>query len=323
MDRSFKVPKLTIAHLPTPLEHLPRLSKSLGGPQIWIKRDDQTGLAFGGNKTRKLEFLLADAKKKGSELLLTRGAGQSNHCRQTAAGAARSGINCKLILTGSSPSGVTGNLLLDSLFGAEVVWAEGDDPDGKLRSEYKAAEDAGLNPYLIPYGGSNELGVYAYVAAMEELSEQSENFDRIIFATSSGGTQAGLVLGAQIVGFEGRIQGISVDEPAPVLCERVRQLIVDTAAWLDHVIEISDSDLLVEDDFIGEGYAILSDVERNAITSFAREEGILLDPVYTGRAAGGMMELIRRGEISKDERVLFWHTGGTPAIFVYGEELLE
>jgi D-cysteine desulfhydrase family pyridoxal phosphate-dependent enzyme len=323
MILSFKVPKIKIAHLPTPIEHLPRLSRSLGGPQIWIKRDDQTGLALGGNKTRKLEYLLADAKNKGRELLLTRGAGQSNHCRQTAAAAARSGFKCKLILKGSSPLNVTGNLLLDDLFGAEVVWAGADDPEDKLQSEFKSAEDAGLKPYLIPYGGSNELGVYAYAAAMEELSDQDTNFDRIVFASSSGGTQAGLILGAHLVGFEGKILGISVDEPASALRERIGRLIMETAAWLNVGIEISDGDILVEDGFIGEGYAILSDVEREAITSFAQNEGILLDPVYTGRAAGAMMELIRRGEISKDERVLFWHTGGTPAIFVYGEELLE
>lgn len=322
MVLSFDVPRIKIAHLPTPVEHLPSLSKFLGGPQIWIKRDDQTGLAFGGNKTRKLEYLLADAKIRGSKLLLTRGAGQSNHCRQTAAAGARFGFQCKLILKGSPPGNVTGNLLLDGLFGAEVIWAEGDDPEDKLQSEFNAAEEAGLKPYLIPYGGSNELGVCAYAAAMKELSVQDINFDRIVFASSSGGTQAGLILGARNLGYEGKILGISVDEPASALRERIGSLLKKTAVWLNFGVEISDEDISIDDSYIGEGYAVLSDLERGAISTFAQKEGILLDPVYTGRAAGGMMELIHRGEISKDERVLFWHTGGTPAIFVYGEELL-
>ncbi|MEE9508836.1 MAG: D-cysteine desulfhydrase family protein [Anaerolineales bacterium] len=322
MTLAFNIPKINLAYLPTPIEHLPNLSEFLGGPEIWIKRDDQTGLALGGNKTRKLEYLLADAQKEGSELLLTRGAGQSNHCRQTAAAAARTGFNCKLILAGNPPEKVTGNLLLDDLFGAEVVWAREKDPEETLQSEFDAAGRAGLRPYLIPYGGSNELGVYAYASAMEELNNQDSSFDRIVFATSSGGTQAGLILGAHFVGFGGIVQGISVDVVATELQSRIASLVNTTAAWLKIEMDIKAADVLVEDGFVGEGYAVLDDLERDAIISFAHHEGILLDPVYTGRAAGGLMELIRRGEISKDEKVLFWHTGGTPAIFVYGEELL-
>jgi D-cysteine desulfhydrase len=209
------------------------------------------------------------------------------------------------------------------LFEAEVVWAGSDDPDMILEKVFKEEEEKGSKPYLIPYGGSNEYGVLAYAVAMEELLTQDPGFDRVVFATSSGGTQAGMILGARLMGFGGKIHGISVDEPAAVLRARVADLVNDTAGWLNETLEISEADVLVDDDFIGEGYGILGDLEREAIRTFANREGILLDPVYTGRAAGGMMELIRRGEISKDERVLFWHTGGTPAIFVYGEELLS
>lgn len=318
----YDIPRTNIAHLPTPIEPLPRLSQLLGGPELWIKRDDQTGLATGGNKTRKLEFFIADAMKDGCEMVLTRGAGQSNHCRQTAAAAARTGLKCKLILSGSPPPDASGNFLLDLLFGAQITWTEGEDPDKVLERELQAARNDGLKPYLIPYGGSNEVGVYAYVSAMDELASQGNEFNRIVFASSSGGTQAGMVLGAQLTGFRGEIVGISVDEHASVLRRRILDLITRTASWLGTDVEVEESHILVEDGFIGGGYAVLSDLERDAIKTFAQAEGILLDPVYTGRAAGGMIELIRTGKISPDERVLFWHTGGIPAIFSYGEDLL-
>jgi D-cysteine desulfhydrase len=227
-----------------------------------------------------------------------------------------------LVLSGNPPGDVVGNLLLDKLLDAEVVWTEGVDPDEILEKEFKSEEEKGSKPYLIPYGGSNEYGVLAYIEAMTELLTQDPGFDRIVFATSSGGTQAGMILGARLMGFGGKILGISVDEPATVLRARIADLVNNTSRWLNEEIEITEQDVLVEDGFIGEGYAILGDLEREAIRTFASREGILLDPVYTGRAAGGMMAHIRTGQIPKDERVLFWHTGGTPAIFVYGEELL-
>lgn len=322
MPESFDVPKINLAFLPTPLEALPTLSKVLGGPKLWIKRDDHTGLALGGNKVRKLEFLLADAREKEAELLVTRGAHQSNHCRQTAAAAAKSGFGCKLVLTGERPKDVTGNLLLDGLFGAETVWSGARDPEEVLAETFETADLQGLKPYLIPYGGSNKLGVYAYAKAMEELQLQDSSFDRIVFASSSGGTQAGLILGGYLSGFEGEILGISVDEKASDLQARIANLVNSTAQWLGVEYSIEPEMVRVEDGYLGEGYAKVSNLEREAIRDFAQHEGILLDPVYTGRAAGGLMSLIRRGEIQGDERVLFLHTGGTPAIFVYGEGLI-
>ncbi len=322
MSESIDVPKINLAFLPTPLEALHTLSRVLGGPELWIKRDDQTGLAFGGNKVRKLEFLLADARENEAELLITRGAYQSNHCRQTAAAAAKSGFGCKLVLSGGHPKDVTGNLLLDGLFGAEMVWSGERDPEEVLVETFETADLHGLKPYLIPYGGSNELGVYAYAKAMEELHLQDSSFDRIVFASSSGGTQAGLILGAHLTGFEGDILGISVDEKTSALQARIANLVNSTAQWLGVEFNIEPDAVSVDDGYLGEGYAKVSNLEREAIRDFAQQEGILLDPVYTGRAAGGLMSLIRRGEIEGDERVLFWHTGGTPALFVYGEGLI-
>ncbi len=322
MSESIDVPKINLAFLPTPLEALPTLSRVLGGPELWIKRDDQTGLAFGGNKVRKLEFLLADARENEAELLITRGAYQSNHCRQTAAAAAKSGFGCKLVLSGGHPKDVTGNLLLDGLFGAEMVWSGERDPEEVLVETFETADLHGLKPYLIPYGGSNELGAYAYAKAMEELHLQDSSFDRIVFASSSGGTQAGLILGAHLTGFEGEILGISVNEKASALQARIANLVNSTAQWLGVEFNIEPDAVSIDDGYLGEGYAKVSNLEREAIRDFAQQEGILLDPVYTGRAAGGLMSLIRRGEIEGDERVLFWHTGGTPALFVYGEGLI-
>ena len=312
---------LRFAHLQTPIEELPRLGKLLGISELLIKRDDQTGLAFGGNKTRKLEYLLGDDIARNARTLITRGATQSNHCRQTAAAAARHGFDCVLVLTGSVPDKLTGNVLLDHLLGVNLVWTEGSDPQTVLEEMYHKLEEDDADPYLIPYGGSNYLGVLAYVEAMKELLSQRSDLDRIVFASSSGGTQAGICLGAQFYGFKGRITGISVDPPASEAQANIAEIANITADWLESNIRILEKDIEVVDAFLGAGYGMVSDLERNAIQTFAKHEGILLDPVYTGRAAGGMLELIKQGEIRKDECVLFWHTGGTPALFAYSEEL--
>jgi D-cysteine desulfhydrase family pyridoxal phosphate-dependent enzyme len=317
------IEKTPLAHLPTALEPLPRLSSSLGGPEIWIKRDDQTGLAFGGNKTRKLEYLTADAMLRGARTLITRGALQSNHCRQTAAAAARLGFDCILVLKGSAPEQRQGNILLDDLLGAEFVWAEEGDPEVVLGETVEKAQKADRAPYLIPYGGSNPLGVYAYAEAMAELLRQDDAFDRILFASSSGGTQAGLLLGAKLHEYRGSITGISVDLSASELTNRVSRLIQEASEWLGREVAVIPKDISILDDFLGEGYGVVGSSERNAITQFAQLEGILLDPVYTGRAAGGMMELIRQGWIGSEERILFWHTGGTPALFAYADDLVK
>src|SRR5712664_2892166 len=208
------ISRLNFAHLPTPIETLPRLSEALGGAQLLIKRDDQTGLAFGGNKTRKLEFLVAEAHEQGAKTLISGGASQSNHCRQTAAAAARFGFECILVLTGDKAQRASGNLLLDQLFGAEIVYvADRKDRDSILQQTFERATNEGKKPYLVPYGGSNSTGALGDAFAMKELIDQNVSADWTVFATSSGGTHAGLLLGQRIFGFIGKILGISVDEP--------------------------------------------------------------------------------------------------------------
>ncbi len=317
------LPRIKFAHLPTALEPLARLSGALGGPRIWVKRDDQTGLAFGGNKTRKLEFLLAEAVANGARTLITTGADQSNHSRQTAAAAARNGFDCILVLTlpqggdqeASPAMPASGNLLLDRLLGAEIVWSPRSERDQVLQRTFEEAWEAGRRPYLIPYGGSNPTGAAAYVFAMQELMEQDQSLDWIVFPSSSGGTQAGLVLGAKHFNFKGRVLGISVDERADVLQARVAGLANETAELLDVKQSIHLDDVLVDDHYLGGGYGVFGEPEREAVRLFAHHEGLFLDPVYTGRAGAGMIDLIRNGFFSSDDKILFWHTGGTPALF--------
>jgi D-cysteine desulfhydrase family pyridoxal phosphate-dependent enzyme len=310
-----KPPCLRFAHLPTPIEPLPRLSAALGGPNLFIKRDDQTGLALGGNKTRKLEYLLAEAQAHGARTLITAGAVQSNHCRQTAAAAAHFGFNCTLVLTGQPPAARSGNLLLDLLFGANIIWTQPQERDQVLQQAFDQAWETGQRPYLIPYGGSNPTGAAAYAFAVNELVEQAVYVDWIVFASSSGGTQAGLVLGARLFGFGGQILGISVDEAQDVLQQRVAELAGKTADFLGEEVSFRPDEVLVNSDYLGGGYGVMGEAEVEAIRLFARTEGLLLDPVYTGRAAAGLIDLIRKGFFQRDQIVLFWHTGGTPALF--------
>ncbi|MBL7164183.1 MAG: D-cysteine desulfhydrase family protein [Anaerolineales bacterium] len=308
------LPRLRMAHLPTPIEELPRLSAELGGPRLLVKRDDQTGLAFGGNKTRKLEYLLAEAQARDAKTVITGGAIQSNHCRQTAAAAAKIGLDCILVLGGDQPAEPSGNLLLDLLFGAEIVWTQMRERDQTLQAAFESAEKAGRKPYLVPYGGSNPVGAAAYAYAIQELIDQDVRPDWVVFPSSSAGTQAGMVAGAHLAGFSGKILGISVDEPEHILQTRVAALASETAALLGQPTTFKPDQILVNADYTGEGYGIMNSQDREAVHIFARFEGMLLDPVYTGRAAGGMIDLIRKGFFSKDETVLFWHTGGPPGL---------
>ena len=324
------IPRLHFAHLPTPIEELPRLSKALGGPRILVKRDDQTGLAFGGNKTRKLEFLVAEAQEQGAQMMISAGAIQSNHCRQTAAAAAKFGFECTLVLTGDLPKQPSANLLLDQLFGARIVnVADRKDRDRILQETFDGATSDGKNPYLVPYGGSSPTGALGYAFAMEELMKQledgrtpssprtrsSEQVDWIIFGTSSGGTHAGLVLGQRVFGFKGKVLGISIDEPVEWLQKNVSALASSASEKLGERIEFAPADVSANADYCRAGYGVLTEAEREAVHLFARHEGLLLDPVYTGRAAAGMIDLIRTGFFKKDETLLFWHTGGQPALF--------
>ena len=316
--------RIVLAHLPTPIEPLPKLTKLLQGPQLFIKRDDLTGLGLGGNKTRKLEYLAANALAQGCRTLVTTGALQSNHCRQVAAAAARLGLGCILVLAGEDPGIRQGNLLLDELSGAKLVFVPKEERDQRLQQAFAQADEDGLQPYLIPYGGSNPIGVQGYIQAMQELQDQNLQPDWIILASSSGGTQAGLVLGAKQTSFSSRILGISVDKPANELMQTILALANQTAAWLGIDKKIESEDVLVNGAYCQAGYGILQPAEVEAICLFARTEGILLDPVYTGRAAAGLIDLIRKGFFSPDETVLFWHTGGIPAVFAepYASALL-
>ncbi len=309
------LPRLKIAHLPTPIENLPRLSAALGGPRLLVKRDDQTGLAFGGNKTRKLEFLLAEAKANGAKRLITAGAVQSNHCRQTAAAAARFGFDCTLVLAGEPPENASANFLLDQLFGAEIVWGEWETRHQELQAVFNQAWEAGQRPYLVPYGGSSPVGAASYAYAIQEMMLQAINPDWIVFASSSGGTQAGMVAGKGIFGFNGKILGISIDEPEDHLKSLVASLATEVADRIRSDTSFDARDVLVNADYAKPGYGVLTDREREAVRWFAKYEGLLLDPVYTGRAAAGMIDLIRQGFFKSDETILFWHTGGTPALF--------
>jgi 1-aminocyclopropane-1-carboxylate deaminase/D-cysteine desulfhydrase-like pyridoxal-dependent ACC family enzyme len=305
------IDRIRFAHLPTPIEDLPRLSEALKGPHLLVKRDDTTGLAFGGNKTRKLEFLVAEAQAAGARTLIT-------------AGAARFGFTCILVLVGEEPPRSSANLLLDQLFGAEIVWTEKSQREILLQAVFEKTLKAGRKPYLVPYGGSNPTGALGYTFAMEELMGQlnpgnlnsSIRYpDWVIFASSSGGTQAGMILGARVFGYTGKVLGISVDEPQQDLQQRVAKLAAETSERLGPRIEFTPDDILVNADYAAPGYGVFTDVEEQAISLFAKYEGLLLDPVYTGRAAAGMIDLVRKGFFREDEVVLFWHTGGQPALF--------
>jgi len=310
------IPRLHFAYLPTPIETLSRLSEILGGPHLLIKRDDQTGLAFGGNKTRKLEFLVAEARDQGAKTLVSGGALQSNHCRQTAAAAARFGFKCILVLTGEKPKQPSANLLLDELFGAEIIYvADRNDRDRILQGTFDRAAEEGMKPYLVPYGGSNSTGALGYAFAMKELMAQNLQADWIVFATSSGGTHAGLLLGQRVFGYKGKVLGISVDESEEWLKHCVPELASTASEKLGKRIQFTPDEVIANANYCSAGYGVLTEQEREAIRLFATYEGLLLDPVYTGRAAAGMIDLIRKRFFKKDETVLFVHTGGQPALF--------
>ena len=319
------LPRIKIAHLPTVIEPMPRLSAHLAGPVLLCKRDDQTGLAFGGNKTRKLEFVLADALENNSKTLITVGSIQSNHCRQTAALAARYGLECILVLSGEAQQKPSGNLWLDQLLGAEIVWTNRDERMTVLERVFVEAQMDGRNPYLIPLGASNGIGTLGYVTAFSEFLEQGVGIDWIILASSSAGTQAGLALGAKQAGWRGKVLGISIDHPAQALQCDVSRLANEAAKILGWNVVLKSDEILVDDHYLGQGYGVLGKVEVDAIRKFALSEGLLLDPVYTGRAAAGMIDLIRKEYFKPRDRILFWHTGGTPALFAenYGSPLIE
>ncbi len=316
------LPTFPLVIAPTPLQALPRFSAWLAcDVEVWIKRDDLTGLALGGNKLRKLSFLVADALQHKATDLVTTGAAQSNHCRQTAAAAAKAGLGCHLVLRGHAGDRPGGNVLLDQLLGATLHWAGTADTSQAMTEVVNSLKEDKRNPYAIPLGGSTPTGAAGYAFAWQELAAQMRDkgiaFDAVIFATSSGGTQAGLAVGAGDDGWPGALHGISVDHKIPHLRETTASLTQATAALL-HVA--TPHPVILHDAYLGEGYGIMGEAEREAIIAMARSEGILVDPVYTGRALAGLIDLARQGALHG--RVLFWHTGGTPALFAYEKELL-
>ncbi|MGK7909929.1 MAG: D-cysteine desulfhydrase family protein [Synechococcus sp.] len=336
MPQLHQLPRALLGFFPTPVVELARLSAFLNGPKLWMKRDDQTGLALGGNKTRKLEFLIGAALAAGADTVVTGGAAQSNHCRQTAAAAALCGLDCHLALGGTAPAEIAGNLLLDRLFNARIHWS-GDARKGETIPHICAElEQAGRKPYVIPYGGSNPMGAAGFVEALHEINQQSPGlskaFTHMVFASSSGGTQAGLMVGQALYGGDFEIIGIAIDkEPAAngepangrLFSDSVLRLANETARYLEVDRSFSDRDLVLRSDYVGDGYGMVGDLEREAIAIIAQQEGVLLDPVYTGRAMGGLLDMIRAGELTKSDRVLFWHTGGAPALFAYSDRLLS
>jgi D-cysteine desulfhydrase len=329
LTRLQAVPRFPLAHTPTPLHPLHRLSQYLNGPNIWIKRDDQTGLASGGNKARKLEFLIAAALAEGADTVITAGAVQSNHCRQTAAAANLAGLQCDLVLSGKEPADPNGNLLLDLFLGANLHYTTRELRSATMKQVAEQLQADGKQPFIIPIGGSTGLGALGYALAMAELAEQvaeiQMSFDRILVASSSGGTQAGMALGARLFDFMGEILGISIDneklEGRPFQQE-LCNIAGEAADLLNMDIVFSNDDFSVQYDYLGEGYGVVGPLEKEAIRIAARQEGVILDPVYSGRAFGAMMDLIRKQKLDRKENILFWHTGGSAALFAYNRELL-
>ncbi len=326
-------PRRRLGHWPTPLEALPRLSEALGGPEIWIKRDDCTGLATGGNKTRKLEFLVGDALEKGADILLTQGATQSNHARQTAAAAARFGLKCHLLLenrTGSNdPQYLTnGNVLLDELHGAtHEARPGGSDMVAEMEGVAERLRAEGARPYVIPGGGSNPTGALGYVNCafelMHQINERGLHIDHLVHATGSAGTQAGLVTGLKLINAGLPVLGIGVRVARDAQEANVLRLCEATSEHLGHPGLVAAGDVAANCDYVGEGYGIPAASTIEAIRMLAELEGILLDPVYSGKGMAGLIDLVRKGHFEKGQRIVFLHTGGAAALFAYGSAFAD
>ena len=322
-----RFPRRFLAHLPTPLERLDRLTKELNGPEIWIKRDDCTGMSTGGNKTRKLEFLMAEAELQGAEMVVTQGATQSNHARQTAAFAAKMGMGCHIVLedrTGSNNANYNnnGNVLLDHLHGATTEKrAMGPDFNAVIEEVANEMRADGKKVYTIPGGGSNPTGALGYVNCAFELLNQVNNssmkIDHIVTATGSAGTQAGLIVGLKAMNAQIPLLGIGVRAPKAKQEENVYNLACKTAEKLGCPGVVAREDVVANTDYVGEGYGIPTESGIEAIKMFAELEAILLDPVYSAKGAAGFIDLIRKGHFKKGERVVFLHTGGSVALFGY------
>lgn len=324
-----KFPRTRLGQMMTPLEPMPRLTALLNGPQLYIKRDDCTGLATGGNKTRKLEFLMADAIAQGADTVITQGATQSNHARQTAAAAARLGFACEILLedrTGYRDSAYmnSGNVFLDRLLGAPTrTCAGGTDMNAAMQQAADEVRAKGGRPYIIPGGGSNSIGALGYVnCALEILvqaNDQQLQVDRVVHATGSAGTQAGLVAGFEAMSSGIEVLGIGVRAAREAQESSVHKLACQTAELIGVPASIRRERVVANCDYVGEGYGLPTPGMVEAVSLLARYEGILLDPVYSGKGMAGLIDLIRNGKFSKNENIVFVHTGGSAALFGYTE----
>ena len=325
-----RFPRVRFAHLPTPLEHMPNLSRHLGGPEIWIKRDDCTGMSTGGNKTRKLEFLMAEARDQGADIVLTQGATQSNHARQTAAFAARMGMPCHILLedrTGKTDLDYTtnGNVLLDWLHGASIEHRPANpDMNGEMMKVAGRMKAEGRKPYAIPGGGSNPTGALGYVNAAIELVTQANDMglriDHVVHATGSAGTQAGLVAGLCGINSGVPLLGIGVRAPKDRQEENVYKLAALTAEKCGCLGAVKREDIVANCDYVGKGYGFPAADTIAAIELLARTEAILLDPVYSGKGMAGLIDLCRKGFFRKGQNVVFLHTGGAVGLFGYADD---
>ena len=326
-----RFPRVSLAHLPTPLEHLPRLSKHLGGPDIYVKRDDCTGLGTGGNKTRKLEFLMADALQNDATVVITQGAVQSNHARQTAAAACKLGLKCELVFerrVGDAPESykTSGNVLLDRIYGAQIrEVAKGTDMTAAMEQVAAELREQGDVPYIIPGGGSNAIGALGYVDCALEILWQANRtgiaVEHIIHATGSAGTQAGLLVGLKATHSRIPLLGFGVNAPQEIQEDKVWKLALETAEFVGAPGVVQRSDVVANCDYVGPGYGIPTDAMNEAVLLLARLEGLLFDPVYSGKALAGMIDQVSNGELRKAKDIVFVHTGGTAGLFGYSEQL--
>jgi D-cysteine desulfhydrase family pyridoxal phosphate-dependent enzyme len=312
-----RVPRTELAITPTPLQEMPRLAAALGLDRLLVKRDDNTGLALGGNKVRKLEYFVAAATRAGADILLTVGAPQSNHCRMTAAAARASGMDAHLVFNGAPVEEVQGNLVLDRLLGA--TWSFSPDRPAAERMAELAEElrAAGRRPYVIPGGGSNGLGALGYVRCAFELTEQlAERGDRaryVVCAGGSCGTLSGLTLGLALAGSDAQLAAVSISNSVPDRVARGREIMSESCDLLD--LALPDAVPVIWGGYVGAGYGMATELSTRALETAARTEGLILDPVYTAKAFGGLIGEIEAGRVKRDDLVVFVHTGGTPALF--------
>lgn len=328
-SRIEQLPRVRLSQLPTPLDELTNLTGNVGGPRLYFKRDDLTTFAMGGNKVRKLEFALGEAQKRGADVIVTGGAVQSNHSRVSAAAAAMAGLKCQLVLGGDRS--VRGNAFLDKLFGADIVFL-GDVTTDEINAEIKSHADwlrsKGHRPYEMQVVGGPEtlLGVIGYILAYFELADQLERLNirptHIFICAGSAASQAGLLLGARIMGHPTRVIGISIRRSSEELRTWIKGYVGDVRDRLGFDVDIDASWIEVNDDYVGPGYAVMTPVIRETILSLARSSGIVIDHVYAGKALTGVLDLIQKGALTHHDTVVFVHTGGAPSLFASAEQLM-